>query len=229
MNKKKSIVLYICIILLFTILILLYLYGYIPIFGKIIAEVKLRNYLITEKKIEDKEYIDKIKARFDWLNSGYDFYVKNGVVIRYNYDLRLNMIYDEEVSTMLSKLADEDYKEVIKKFPKNLEFISGIWIRTNISADNYSMKVQKLNLLGVYNTDKLSEEESLKMPAKITQEIIELMGEKYNFTGIHMRYQDINGVYEISIRLSKFKKLEYQDLLDNTKKTDFPNLPAVPY
>lgn len=214
---------------MFIILVLLYLYGYIPIFGKIIAEFKLRNYLITEKNITEHKYINNIKARFDYLNSRYIFFIDKGVSIDYDYNLRCNMIYDGEIDTILSKLANEDYKEVIKKFPKNLEFVSGIWVRTNINADNYSMKAQKLNLLGVYNTDKLSEEESLKMPTKITQEIIELMGDEYNFTGIHMRYQDINGVYEISIRLSSFKKLEYQDLLDNTKKTGFPSLPAVPY
>jgi hypothetical protein len=66
--------------------------------------------------------------------------------------------------------------------------------------------------------ENISEEESEKMPAIITQEFINLMSEDYNFTGIQIIYYDKNGGYTIEISADTFKKLEYQDMLEKIRK-----------
>jgi hypothetical protein len=50
------------------------------------------------------------------------------------------------------------------------------------------------------------------------------MGEEYNFTSIQLRYNDVNGMYEIALSFSSFEKLSYQKLLDKTKKDTRPSL-----
>jgi len=56
------------------------------------------------------------------------------------------------------------------------------------------------------------------MPAIITQEFTNLMGEDYNFIGIQIIYYDKNSDYTIEISADTFKKLEYQDMLEKTRK-----------
>jgi DNA-binding MltR family transcriptional regulator len=66
--------------------------GYIPVFGKIIATNKLRNYLITEKKIEDIEYINNIKEEFNLVTSAYQFSVDNDTIGKFQQILLNNLL-----------------------------------------------------------------------------------------------------------------------------------------
>ena len=129
------------------------------------------------------------------------------------------------MSIEINNNTNNNYQAIIKDFPSNLEFPDIISVWTSINADDYTIKAQKLYLLGIYNTDSLSKEESIKMPASIANNFMELMGRDYNFTGIQLLYADKNGMYEISVPANSFDTLEYEKLLVYTKKYPEEKLP----
>lgn len=184
--------------------------GYIPIIGNLIAEKKLSNYATIQKG-----NTQKVETKYDWYNAKYQS-VKGNL----SYRLQKNTIYDENVSEKVSLSAETQYNIIKGEFPQNLSFPKGITVWTEFDADDYSIKSQRLYLLGVYNTADISEEESEKMCATIADKFINLMDEDYNFTGIQIIYCDKNGVYESSISANGFKKLEYDEILSKTEKED---------
>ena len=212
-NPFKLIVFCSFIVSIVVLLSVLFRLGYIPVLGNIIAEKKISNYANTQIT----------NSKFDWKNSRYVSTLENGYNL--SYKLQHNTIHDEQMSTEVNNVALNDYQSIIEKLPSNLEFPESISVWTSINADDYTKKAQRLYLLGIYNTDSLSEEESLKIPANIAQNIIELMGKEYNFTGIQLIYADKNGIYEISIPANTFDAIEYEKLLENTKKYSEQKLP----
>ena len=212
-NPFKLIVFCSFIVSIVVLLSVLFRLGYIPVLGNIIAEKKISNYANTQIT----------KSKFDWKNSRYVSTLENGYNL--SYKLQHNTIHDEQMSNEVNIVALNDYQSIIEKLPSNLEFPESISVWTSINADDYTKKAQRLYLLGIYNTDSLSEEESLKIPANIAQNIIELMGKEYNFTGIQLIYADKNGIYEISIPANTFDAIEYEKLLENTKKYSEQKLP----
>ena len=209
-ERKHIIKLFASIIMLGLLFGLIYVTGYIPIIGNIIAEKKLSNYTTIQKGSTQK-----IETKHDWYNAKYQS-VKGNL----SYRLQRNTIYDENVSEKVSLSAETQYNKIKGKFPQNLSFPKGITVWTEFDADNYSLKSQRLYLLGVYNTENISEEESEKMCATIADKFINLMGEDYNFTGIQIIYYDKNGSYESAISSNGFKKLEYDEILSKTEKVD---------
>ncbi|MDU5107714.1 hypothetical protein [Clostridium sp.] len=189
---------------------LMYLIGYVPIIGNLIAEKKLSNYATIQKG-----NTQKVETKYDWYNAKYQS-VKGNL----SYRLQRNTIYDENVSEKVSLSAETQYNKIKEEFPQNLSFPKGITVWTEFDADNYSIKSQRLYLLGVYNTEDISEEESKKMCATIADKFINLMGEDYNFTGIQIIYYDKNGGYESAISSNGFKKLDYGEILSKTEKVD---------
>lgn len=182
--------------------------GYVPIIGNMIAEKKLSEYSSVVK-----ESAQKVEAEYDWYNNKYQSISGN-----LSYRLQEDTIYDEAVAKQMNSAAKEQYSRIKEEFSENLKFPSGISVWTELNADDYSIKCQRLYILGIYNVESISEEESQKMPATIAQEFINLMGENYNFTGIQLIYFDKNGGYTIEISADTFKKLEYQDMLKKTRK-----------
>ncbi|WP_416180013.1 hypothetical protein [Clostridium sp. HCS.1] len=189
---------------------MMYLIGYVPIIGNLIAEKKLSNYATIQKG-----NTQKVETKYDWYNAKYQS-VKGNL----SYRLQRNTIYDENVSEKVSLSAETQYNKIKEEFPQNLSFPKGITVWTEFDADNYSIKSQRLYLLGVYNTEDISEEESKKMCATIADKFINLMGEDYNFTGIQIIYYDKNGGYESAISSNGFKKLDYGEILSKTEKVD---------
>lgn len=204
---------YVTILSLVILVVSFYRVGYIPIFGNKIAEKRMGNYANGQI----------IKSKFDWINSRYVSPLDNGYSL--SYQPQFNMLHDERISIKINDISKNDYETIIKKFPANLKFPDNITVWTSINAEDYTIKAQRLYLLGIYNTDSLSEEESLKMPAGIAQDFIEYMGKEYNFTGIQLLYADKNGMYEIAIPANTFDVLEYQKLLKYTKKYPEQKLP----
>ena len=209
-GRKLAIKLCTLIILLGVLSYLIHLTGYLPIIGNMIAEKKLSDYATIQKGNPQK-----IETKYDWYNTKYQS-IKGDL----SYILQRNTIYDSKVSEQVISDAINQYDIVNSEFPKNLSFPSRNTIWTEINADDYSIKSQKLYLLGVYNTEDISEEESKKMPATIADKFINLMGDDYNFTGIQIIYYDKNGGYECAIDAHGFKKLEYDEILSKTKKVE---------
>lgn len=181
--------------------------------------------MIAEKKLSDysskvNKSVQKIETKYYWYNTKYQSIRGN-----LNYRLQNNTIHDEKVSNEVKLAAKKQYNIIKGEFSKNLNFPNGIDVWTELNSKDYSIKSQRLYLLDIYNTEDISEEDSEKMPATIADKFINLMGEDYNFTGIHIIYYDKNGGYESSIYSNGFKKLEYDEILSKTKKVD--RLPEV--
>lgn len=188
----------------------MYLIGYLPVIGNIIAEKKLSNYSTIQKG-----NTQKVETKYDWYNTKYQSV--NG---KLTYRLKKNTIFDEKFSKEVNLVASKQYSKIKGEFSENLSFPSDIYIWKELNADDYSLKSQRLYLLSVYNTEDISEENSEKMCATIADKFIDLMGEDYNFTEIQIIYYDKNGGYESAISSNGFKKLEYDKILSKTEKID---------
>ena len=184
-KKACRVTLYIGILILIGTVILLNNGGYLPIAGNVIAEKKLTQY--SSRLIKTHQ---KVETEYDWYNMKY-IAIGEGTPIL-SYRLKFNTIYDETVSTQIDIGARARFEALKGKFSSNLQFDSDIGVWTEINADDYSVKSQRVYLLGVYNSQYILEEESQKMPAAIAQQLIELMGSEYNFTGIQLIYYDRN-------------------------------------
>ncbi|WP_294363252.1 hypothetical protein [uncultured Clostridium sp.] len=189
---------------------MMYLIGYLPVIGNIIAEKKLSNYSTIQKG-----NTQKVETKYDWYNTKYQ-----SVKGKLTYRLKKNTIFDEKFSKEVNLVASKQYSKIKGEFSENLSFPSDIYIWTELNADDYSLKSQRLYLLSVYNTEDISEENSEKMCATIADKFIDLMGEDYNFTEIQIIYYDKNGGYESAISSNGFKKLEYDKILSKTEKID---------
>lgn len=201
-----------CILISIFVVLFYFMYsiGYLPIIGNVIAEKKLSNYITIQNG-----KVQKVKTKYDWYNAKYQSSKGN-----LSYILQNNTIFDEKVSREVNLLVSKQYSKIKGEFSENLSFPSEIEVWTELNADDYSLKSQRLYLLGVYNTEDISEEESEKICATIADKFINLMGKDYNFTGIQIIYYDKNGAYESAISYNGFKKLEYDQILSKTKKVD---------
>lgn len=200
---------YIALIILGCLIFIFYKIGYIPVIGNIVAAKSLSKYATTLKGSPVK-----INTSYDWYNSKYVDLKNNFSGL--SYELTRHQIHDESLSDWNNLAAKQKYQTIQSSFSSNLQFPSSIDVWTDINAMNYSKKYQKFYLLSIYNTDKLSEEESQRMPATIAQQFINLMGIDYNFTSTQLIYCDSNGCYTIESNGSK--KLDYKYLLKKTRK-----------
>lgn len=195
-----------------------YQIGFCPFLGKIIAGNKLAAYANTQM-----QRTDPVKAQFDWYNGRYVCSFNDDSVL--SYRLQNNTIHDEAANIRLNAKVREIYKGIMSQFPDNLTFPEHIMVWSTVNADDYAIKAERLYLLGVYNTDNLSDSESHDMPAKIAIDSITLMGDNFNITGIQLIYADRNGMYDIEIRADSFQPLTQQQLLAATQKRPDKELP----
>lgn len=138
--RKPIIKVFILISIIAILSYLMYLIGYLPIIGNIIAEKKLSNYSTIQKGSTQK-----VETRYDWYNAKYQ-----SVKGKLSYRLKKNTIYDEKVSEKVSLSAETQYNKIKGEFPQNLSFPKGITVWTELNADDYSLKSQRLYLLSVY-------------------------------------------------------------------------------
>lgn len=120
----------------------MYLIGYLPVIGNIIAEKKLSNYSTIQKGSTQK-----VETKYNWYNAKYQ-----SVKRKLSYRLKKNTIFDEKFSKEVNLVASKQYSKIKGEFSENLSFPSDIYIWTELNADDYSLKSQRLYLLGVYNT-----------------------------------------------------------------------------
>lgn len=156
---------------------------------------------------------EAIVCEYDWYNGRYVATNNPGFVLDYRRQNRT--IHDESFGLKESEKASLGYKALIRDMPDSVSFPEDVTVWTEISADDYNLKAQRLYLLGVYNTKGLSEQESLSMPAKITMEIVDGLGKDFNFTGIQTIYFDKNGMFEISLPADSFEAISMEKLLDH--------------
>lgn len=209
-SKAYKVLIFIGIIILICIGVLFFKGGYLPVAGNMIAEKKLTDY--SDKQIQSGS---EIETEYDWYNGRYRS-IGEGKAL--SYRLNTNMIYDERLIEQIDSMARSQYESVKEALPQTFEFDSGVYVWTGINAGDYSVKSQRVYLTGIYNSAHITEEESRKMPADIARQVIDLMGETYNFTGIQLIYHDRNGGYTIEIPSDSFEPLRYEDMLEKTRK-----------
>jgi len=103
----------------------------------------------------------------------------------------------------------------------DIELPNAFLFSTVLGNGEYSKNIQlhqKTYLLGMINREKVAPEDSIKLPAEITKEIIGSLGERYNITSLQVLYTDLNGQYEIV--LDDNKTISLEALRKNTSKTD---------
>lgn len=181
------------------------------ILGVGIAERKLSEYAKEVLKLNEK-----IECQYDWYNNRY--FATNELGFILDYRRQNNTILDESFSQKESEKANYNYNALIGRMPDNLTLPPNIMVWTEISADNYNLKAQRLYLLGIFNTEDISEQDSFQKPADIAMDIILQLGESYNFTGIQAIYFDKNGMFEIVIPARSLEPMTAKILLGNTKQ-----------
>lgn len=190
--------------------------------SKMIARNKIQTYIQAVYSVDSK--VDKIY--YNLVTSSYEAKLQiNGrnLLIRFSS----NTVRDDNVSEFFQEEFNQDYPAALTSFNKDhIKFPAAVEIATGMVQDRkYDKgfeKKQKLYLLGVQNSDKtISQSESQQLPARIAVQLLEHLGDKYNFVSIQMRYTDKYGVYEI---LLENTTLVFDELWNHTRKLDDDNL-----
>jgi hypothetical protein len=193
-------------------------------FSKSIAKDKVQRYIhdvYSPESIVEKSYYSA--------KDGYyivEAKIKNE---KTNFKYSSNLIIDEKVAEHYQKRFNNDYIKACQDLMDNdntyLEFPRDIFIYTSVIVDdNYNSDFNKLNvqqkiyLMGIKNYDKtISDNDSKSMASKIASQLLNKLGDQYNFKSIQMSYLDRFGVYEIVINN---RELTIDELSKNTKKLD---------
>ena len=80
----------------------MYLIGYLPVIGNIIAEKKLSNYSTIQKG-----NTQKVETKYDWYNTKYQ-----SVKGKLTYRLKKNTIFDEKFSKEVKQIFDNPEKSI---------------------------------------------------------------------------------------------------------------------
>lgn len=205
MKKKWIFLLSFVIVFLVTYI----LFGYVPIFGKVLSYFIATNHIECEK-------IEKIK--YDFLNGNYNVYTEKEEI---QIDLSKGIVHNNNFEN--SQMVMEKYK----KTKKNIESEQGVNLPEKCEVYSvYDMwdnrKVyHKLYVLGICGEEEVNPQESIYKPARIATELIKQM----EINSIQLSYFDVNGYYEISIPFNKKEKISYEELLRNTVKLSEEDLP----
>ena len=215
-TKRKIVISCIAIILLF----IAYQTASVFVWGVKTAERELSKYAKEVLKVNEK-----IECQYDWYNNRY--LAINKLKFTLDYRKQNNTIFDGAFSQKEDEKANYDYNNLIANMPDNLTLPANIMVWTEISADNYNVKAQRLYLLSVFNTEDISEQDSLLKPANIVMDVISELGESYNFTGIQVIYYDKNGMFEIVFPADSFERITVEKLLGNTKQIPTARYPET--
>ncbi|MCA1057530.1 hypothetical protein LCL96_01190 [Rossellomorea aquimaris] len=215
MDKKRLFKM--SMILIFSILLLsIYsIFKGIP-FGSYIAKAKITEYV--EQVYRFNEGIPK--PQFTIVNSTYDVFLPE-LGSRFSYDLSHNLIIDEKLVNEMDNEFQGDYNKFKHSFGDSIELPDASLFSSVLANGKYSKEItlyQKMYLLGMINREKIDPEDSSKMPAKLTKDIIDRLGENYNITSLQVLYTDLNGQYEIT--LDDKKSISMKTLGKNTSKME---------
>ena len=204
-------------LLIFSFLIILIysIFKGIP-FGSYLAKAKITDYV--EQVYGFNENVPK--PPFNIEDSSYDVYLPQ-LGSQFSYDLKNNQIIDKKLVNEMNNAFQGDYNKLKNSYGEKIE-LPNAFLFTSVLADGqYSKKItlhQKMYLLGMINREKIDPEDSSKIPAKLTNEIIGKLGGNYNITSLQVLYTDVNGVYEIT--LDSKKPISIKTLGKNTSKMD---------
>lgn len=224
MKNKKALIIVVLIIVVILIVGFIFIINVFtgnPV-SKSIAKNKVQRYIhdvyATDSKVAKVYYSAK---------DGYyivEAKIGNEII---NFKYSSDLITDEKVGEHYQKLFDNAYVLACQTLMEDshLEFPTSQYIHTYVVADdNYDSDFEKLNvqqkiyLMGIKNYDKIiSENDSKNMASKIANQLMNKLGDQYNFKSIQMSYIDKFGVYEINITN---KELTINELTKNTKKLD---------
>ncbi|PFA69761.1 hypothetical protein CN378_03055 [Bacillus sp. AFS015802] len=215
MNKKRIFNMLMLLIFSFLIILIYSIFKGIP-FGSYIAKAKITDYV--EQVYGFNESVPK--PPFNIEDSSYEVYLPQ-LGSRFSYDLLHNLIVDEKLANEVNDEFQDDYNTIKDSYRDNIELPDAFLFSSVLANGEYSKNIpvyQKIYLLGIINRKKISSEESSKMPATLTKEIIEGLGENYNITSLQVIYTDLNGQYEIT--LDNKKPISIKTLSKNTSKMD---------
>lgn len=204
--KAKILIVLLSAILLFT----LYFIGSIYIWGASVAKRELTKYATEILGLQET-----IECKYDWYNDRY--VATHALDFTLDYCRNHGTIHNESFSQQENERLQGDYNKLVGTMPESITLPDYVSVWTEISSKNYEMKAQRLYLLGIYNTENLSEEDSLKMPASIAMDVIEQLGDHYNFTGIQVVYCDKNGMFEIAFPADSFAPITVDKLFSYTE------------
>ncbi|OXS58160.1 hypothetical protein B0G93_11544 [Bacillus sp. V-88] len=215
MNKKR--IFYIILTLIFTFLLIsIYsLFNGIP-FGSYIAKAKITDYV--KQVYSFNESVPK--PQFNIKNSSYEVHLPQ-LGNQFSYDLSSNLIIDEKLGTEMNDTFQGDYNKLKNSYSENIELPPGFLFSSVLANGEYSKNMslhQKMYLLGIINHKKIASEDSSNMPAILTKEIIDRLGENYNITSLQVIYTDLNGQYEIT--LDSKRSISVEALKKKTSKME---------
>ncbi|MGH4052541.1 MAG: hypothetical protein ACREVX_14630 [Clostridium sp.] len=191
-------------------------------FGNYIAQAKISNYARQVYGITTKLKM----PQYNVVNSNYvaNILQQENVEFEITYDLSSNKIYDERVNTAYNGLFQEEYQEILKLYDGNVELpltniSTSILANGKYSKDIYDLTCfQIFYITGIVNREKISPEESSKMPAKITRDVLDKLSNKFNVTSLQIIYTDLNGTFETIVKGKD--KLTVEKMQKNTAKLD---------
>ncbi|WP_078379931.1 YfjL-like protein [Sutcliffiella halmapala] len=215
MVKKRIFKIFIALVFSFLLLFFYSLFNGIP-FGSYIAKAKITDYV--EQVYGFDEGIPK--PQFNYKESSYEVNLPQ-LGNEFSYHLSSNLIFDEKLGNEINSQFQIDYDKLKNSYVENIELPSAFLFSTVLANGEYSKNIQlhqKIYLLGIINREKIAPEDSIKLPANLTKELIDSLGERYNITSLQVLYTDLNGQYEIT--LNDNKSISVDKLRKNTSKTD---------
>ncbi|MDR2610378.1 MAG: hypothetical protein LBC58_02865 [Clostridiales Family XIII bacterium] len=184
-------------------------------------------------KNEIQKYIHEVYSADSEIKRTYYFFPERGYFSEVKIGIQTmtlkfyaNRITDENVTNYFQDKFNEDYPAACESFANDyLEFPEELYIHTFVIADdNYNPDFEKLSveqkiyLLGIQNRDKtISEDDSKNMASETAHQLIDAVGDRYNFRSIQLIYMDKFGAYEINLN---DKDLTLDELSKNTRKMD---------
>jgi hypothetical protein len=171
-------------------------------FGNYIAKAKITDYVKQVYGINKKFQI----PQYNFKNSTYSANIpQQSSEFTISYNLLNNSIYDERVNSTYNLQFQKEYMELLKTYSGSIELppadiYSRILANGNYSDDIYKLTCfQKIYLLGIVNRQKISLNDSTKMPATVTKYVLDKVSNRFNITSLQAIYTDLNGCFEIIV------------------------------
>lgn len=189
MKARKYLLLWAASILLIVFIVMCICIGYFPIAGKMIAEMKIREYTQED-----------INVKYQILDNVYKGTNSSGQVIQ--YDLKKNTIYNEAYNRTISGQVNEKYQSYIMDFSSNtIEYPKSISVWSEVDANEPSKDYIKIYIMTIFEDVSLDDEQSKNRMCKMAKQLIEYLD--INCTSFQLVYANYTGIYEVSYDAGK--------------------------
>ncbi|QQY79078.1 hypothetical protein EDD65_11816 [Keratinibaculum paraultunense] len=126
-------------------------------------------------KNEIKKYVGEgsLEIKYNFKNNSY-YTVDRGYTI--SYDFNKKTIFDEKLSSDLNDQANALYFEFLENI-KNVGFPESIYLLTEVNAEDYKKREQKIYILNIYEQKNFDNEKEIKdRMLELTFDLIEFLG-----------------------------------------------------